>query len=266
MPSHHASSVAASPLLLLLPVCPKVLSAHAESYCRSGTHGTNGSSPYSPLAVAASNAHLLNAPILPEALTSFSDYCDMWEVMDGLSKLTDMLLRMADSIVKLPSFTEQQGTFNSLVSSKLECLIKLTECVKYLETKTALLKSCLSKEVDAPKSNCDVGQSTHENELIISGIPDTINDSPQHIIGSVLSALHTSYVSSEISEIHVLNCKLPLTSDSMLCSNKVHSTTSNRTASTSISPSPKTNGTKAVISSCYFKSVLARNQGLIRNV
>ena len=182
----------------------------------------------------------------------------MCEVMDGLSKLTDMLLRMADSIVKLSSFTEEQGTFNSLVSSKLECLIKLTKRVKYLEPKTALLKSCLSKEVDALKSNCDLRQSAHENELIISGIPDTIKGSPQHIVGSVLSALHTSDVSSEISDIRVLNCKPTLTSDSTLCSNKVYSTTSNRIASTIESPSLKTNGTKAIIVS--FKSVQARNR------
>ena len=125
-------------------------------------------------------------------------------------------------------------------------------------SKQKLLKSCLSKEVDALKSNCDVRQSAHENELIISGIPDTINDSPQHIVGSVLSALHTSDVSSEISEIRVLNCKPALTSDSTLCSNKVYSTTLNRIASTSKSPSPKTNGTKAIIVS--FKSVQARNR------
>ena len=88
MPSHDATSVAASPLLLLLLGCPGVLSARAESYCKSGTHDTNGRT--NGLAVAASNVHLLNAPNLPDALTSFSDYCDMCEVMDGLSKLTDM--------------------------------------------------------------------------------------------------------------------------------------------------------------------------------
>ena len=60
---------------------------------------------------------------------------------------------MTDSIIELTNFTEQQITFNSLFSSKVDSLLELTERVNYLESNILMLKSCVSKEVESLKSS-----------------------------------------------------------------------------------------------------------------
>ena len=54
------------------------------------------------------------------------------------------------------------------------------------------LKSYLAKEFEALKLNGDLKQSTQKNDIIISGIPNEISDSPQRIVNRVFSALKAS--------------------------------------------------------------------------
>ena len=73
----------------------------------------------------------------------------MSENMTDLGTLTLVLSWMADTITNLTNFTEKQ----TAVNSKLEFLLELTERVKCLESKTVMIKSCLSNEVKMLKSN-----------------------------------------------------------------------------------------------------------------
>ena len=73
---------------------------------------------------------------------------------------------MADSISKLTNFTEQQVAFNTMFSSKLECLIRLTERIQHRESKTEILKSCLVKEIEALKSGSDLGKPNKGNDVL----------------------------------------------------------------------------------------------------
>ena len=56
----------------------------------------------------------------------------------------------------------------------------------------------LSQEVDALKSNCDLSQPAHENEVFMSGIPDTINTLLTvcylHSIHQIYQAKYRNYV------------------------------------------------------------------------
>ena len=177
--------------------------------------------------------------------------------MGDMSTLTGILSSMANSISKLTTFTEQQVAYNSMFSSKLQCPIELTERVKYLESETAMLKSCLSKEITALNLSRDLRCSTQKNDIIISGIPDEISDSPQLIVDRVFSALKTSSdLSSEICQVRVINCKSTLTSDTVLRINTVHSCTLSYT-SIDKNLAPQIKKSKAVIVS--LKSAQARN-------
>ena len=86
-----------------------------------------------------------------------------------------------------------------------------------------MLKSGFSKEVTALKLSRDLRKSTQKNDIIITGIPNQISDFPQQIVNRVFSALRTSDLSSEICQVHVINCKSTLTSDTAPPINTVHS-------------------------------------------
>ena len=68
--------------------------------------------------------------------------------MTDLSSLTQALSGIANSIVKLTTFTEQQFSIhNSQFSSQLDLFMELIERVKNLEAETVILKSRRTKKL-----------------------------------------------------------------------------------------------------------------------
>lgn len=142
---------------------------------------------------------------------------------ESISKITIILDRLANSIVKLTTFAENQSSLNTALSTKLECIPKLIEKVQFLEAKALAFelenrqlsieiqelkcvttKSVPSHDYKHKHKHCKSDNDSHEfkahsrkwdsvsrSQLIISGIPDTINDTANNIVDRVFHSLHT---------------------------------------------------------------------------
>ena len=127
--------------------------------------------------------------------------------MTDLSSLTQALAGMANSIVKLTTFTKQQFSVHNLqFSSQLDLLMELIRRVKNLEAETVILKSRLTKKVKSLKSRHHTVKTARENNVIISGIPSDCEDSPQRIVDCVFAALGTSDLSHQVNKMRIIKC------------------------------------------------------------
>lgn len=138
--------------------------------------------------------------------------------------VTKTLISIASTVEKFTVFSENQNTLNSSLSEKLQCIFHLVEIVKSLQIKTdslAFENQRLSTEIDMLKS-CNAKQAPTRNnvsldnfkhlpvneipqcepsrrtQLIISGIPDSVSDSPHIIAKRVFTSLGTPQTTEEI--------------------------------------------------------------------